>query len=601
MRRRLLAVLLGGALLPAGLTGCGIPADSDVQVDGHGPVAEEGSSNGGGTQPPNPKASSDPKEFIRNYLRAAAGEREQAYDRVKKFIADQAQSRLPKKQSSEIALTVVRLREDPEAKQNNDGTSVVTIRVQQVGVLRADGTLAPPVARETQYQFTLRPAETGGLLITDLPNVLLLSDDALQKFYVEHTIYFWNSEQSQLVPDQRYLPSAVPAERRVTDVVKWLAGGPSDWLASGVTRLPDGTAPINNATGSDGRWEINLAMPGANEARLARLATQLAWSLPELTGQLDLKIQNQSRRTIDLNRERLDHPVYATTGSPQRYCVYDGGIHPLSFPGEASGPVPLAAAANKGVVSAALSRSENEVLAALVVTRADRQQRLMAGSGRDQVPVLHGASQWYTSVGRPTWLRSPDPQHRYGLVVADNKLNRNRLYRFDDMAGMVEIPLGVPGPVTAVAASLDGHRIALIVNGALYVAAVSFDGGVVTVGLPRRLVTPLTDLTAVDWYAENQLVFAGSEDRRPVIYQTTVDGGLGFALRREIGAPVTHLAAYPGGAVGALPTGSYMYEANRVAFRNNPHGIIERNQVLDVTPPAADAKASNPTVPFFLY
>lgn len=162
------------------------------------------------------------------------------------------------------------------------------------------------------------------------------------------------------------------------------------------------------------------------------------------------------------------------------------------------------------------------------------------------------------------------------------------------------VSLAVPGRVTAVAASLDGHRIALIVDGALYVAVVSLDGGVVTVGQPRRLITRLTGLTAVDWYAENELVFAGSEGR-PAIYQTTVDGGLETALKRDIGARVTHLSAYPGGPVPGLPTGSFMYEANRVAYRNNPFGTIQRDQVLDVTPPAAGVKPSNPTVPFFLY
>ncbi|WP_319463304.1 LpqB family beta-propeller domain-containing protein [Micromonospora sp. RTP1Z1] len=607
MRRRLLAALLGGALLTAGLTGCGIPANSDVQVDGAGPAAGAGSTNGGGSQPVTQAATDDPKEFVRNYLAAAAGEREQADYRVKQFIAPEAKSRLRKKQSSEIALTVVRLRESPEARSNSDGSYDVTVRVQQVGVLRADGWLAPPAAPETEYRFKLRPAGSGqpGLVLTDLPNVLLLSDEALHSYYVEHTIYFWNSDQTQLVPDQRYLPSAVPAERRVTEVVKWLAGGPSDWLAQGVTRLPDGTAPINNATGSDERWEINLAMPGANEPRLARLATQLAWSLSELSGQLDLKIQNQNRLTVDLKQERLDNPAYPTIGSPERYSLYDGAIHPLSFAGESSGTVPVAAAANKGIVSAALSRSQHDILAALVVTRADRKQRLMVGSGPDQVTTFNGTG-WYASVGRPTWLRSLDPQHRYGLVVVDK-----RLYRFDDLAGLKLIPL--PGPVTAVAASLDGHRIALIVDGALYVAAVSLDGGVVSVGQPRRLVTRLTGLTAVDWYAENQLVFAGSELRsegRPErsIYQTTVDGALDTPLKRDVGAPVTHLAAYPahlaaypGGPAGGLPTGSYMYEANRVAYRNNPPDTIKRDQVLDVAPPAAGAKASNPTVPFFLY
>ncbi|PWU50872.1 hypothetical protein DLE60_05375 [Micromonospora globispora] len=603
MSRRLLAVLLGGVLLGTGLTGCGIPDNSGVQVDGRGPAAESGSLNGGVVEPPTHTASRDPKEFILNYLQAAAGEREQAYERVKEFIAPGSRSLLREKHGSEITLTVVRLWENPEVTPNSDGSSVVKIKVQQVGVLRTDGSLAPPVASETEYQFTLRPAPSSTdaddpeLLITDLPNVLLLNDESLQKYYGIHTIYFWNSDQTRLVPDQRYLPSAVPGERRVTEVVRWLAGGPSDWLAQGVIRLPDGTQLINNATGANGHWEVNLNMPGANDARLGRLATQLAWSLPELDGQLDLKIQNQKRLTVDLKQERLTHPVYLVSGNPERFSVYDGAIHPLSLPGEVSGPVPVGPAANKRIISAALSRSGDKVLAALVVSGSDGRQRLLAGSGPGPVTVFNGGGPWYKTLGRPVWLRSLDPQHPHGLVVAGGDL-----YRFDGQAVMKPVSLGVPGKVTAVAASLEGHRIALIIDGALYVAAVNLDGGVVTVGQPRRLVTRMSDLSAVDWGTENQLIFAGSEERpgiyerRPAIYETSVDGALDTALKRDIGARVTHLAAYSGSSTDLV----FMYEANKVAYRNTPYEPIKREQVLDVTPPAG-GKASNPTAPFFLY
>ena len=601
MSRRLLAVLLAGVLLPAGLAGCGIPDQTKVQVDGSGPEAEPGSLNGGGAKPPTPTDSNEPATFIENYLAAAAaGEREQAYTRVKEFIAQEATNGLREKQSSEIELTVIRLREKPEVTPpNNEGTSTVSIKVQQIGVLRADGTLAPPVASETRYVFKLRRVDPASsqLVINDLPNVLLVTDKALQTYYGEHTIYFWNSDQTRLVPDQRYLLSAVPAERRVTEVVKWLVGGPPDWLAPGVTRLPDGTQPINNATGSDGHWEVNLTMPGATNARLAKLATQLAWSLPpELMGQLDLKIQNQKRLTVDLKQERDAHPAYPVGGRPLRFGIYDNAIHPLSFGDEPVGPVPVEAARNRNVVSAALSRAGDQVLAALVVTGPDRKQQLRVGFSREPVTVFNDSKDRYHSIGRPAWIRSLDPDHPAGLVAADGGL-----YRFDGGAGMAPVSLPVQGRVTAVSGALEGHRVALIIGGALYVAAVSVDGGVIGVGQPRRVMTGLTGVTAVDWVAENELVFAGSEvDRRPAIYQVTVDGAQEIALERDIGADVTQLAAYPDGVADALPSTSYMYEANRAAYRNNPAGIIKREQVLDVTPPAG-GKVSNPTAPFFLY
>ena len=598
MIRRVLAAALGGVLILAGLAGCGIPDNTAVRVDGPGPAGESGSLNGGAVEPPTHTASKDPKEFILNYLAAAAGEPDQAYNRAKEFLTPKAKAALRERKGSDVTWTVVRLREDPEATPpNNEGTSVVTVKVQQVGVLRADGTLGPPVATETKYQFKLQSApsindtQDPGLLIAELPNVLLLSDKALSEYYRTHTIYFWNSDQTQLVPDLRYLPSALPAERLVTEVVKWLTDGPSDWLAPAVTRLPERTYPINNATGSDGRWEVNLAIPGVvSKDRLARLATQLAWSLGTQTGQLDLKIQNQNRLTVDLKQERESHPAYRIDGRPQRFCIYDGAIHPLSFD-EPSGSVPVAAADNRGVVSAALDRSGDDVLAALVEAGPDGRQRLRVGVGPAPVTVINGNVRWYAALGRPVWLRSLDPQRPYGLVVADG-----RLYRFDRSAVMNPVSLPMSGRVTAVAASLDGHRIALIIGGGLYLAAVNLDGGVVTVGQPRRLVTRLTNLSAVDWSGENKLVLAGSEGR-PAIYETTVDGGLDTPLRQDIGAQVTHLAAYAGSSVGAV----FMYEANKVAYRNTAsNDIIKREQVAGVTPPPG-GKPSNLTAPFFLY
>ncbi|MEV0426576.1 LpqB family beta-propeller domain-containing protein [Micromonospora sp. NPDC050495] len=601
-RRRLLTALLAGALLPAGLTGCGLPDQTEVQVDGSGPAAEAGALNGSPARPPKPEDSNEPGQFIENYLRAAAaGEREQAYTRVKEFVAQESQARLREKQSSEIELTVVRLREKLEVTPpNNQGTSAVTVKVQQVGVLRADGTLAPPVANETEYVFRLRRTEPGqALLITDLPNVLLVRDTALREYYRSRTIYFWNSDQTRLVPDLRYLPSSVSTERRVTDVVKWLAGGPSDWLAPGVTGLPDGTRPINNATGADGHWEVNLTMPGANDGKLALLGTQLAWSLPDLVGKLDLKIQNQKRRTVDLEPERAAHAAYPHGDLPARFTVYDGAIRPLAIGNEPTAGVPIEPAANKNVVSAALARADDQVLAALVVTGAGGRQRLKVGSGPAPVTVFNTSSGAYRAIGRPTWLRSLDKDHPAGLVTADGKL-----YRFDGTsAAMSLVSLAVPGPVVAVAGSLDGHRIALVSGGALYVAAVSVDGGVISVGQPRRLATLVTAITAVDWIAENELILAGEEaDRRPAIHQSSVDGTQATALRTNLGAEVTQLAAYPGGAVGGPPSFSYMYEAgsgaDRAAYRNNPFDNIKREQVLEVP---AGSRATDPTAPFFLY
>ncbi|WBB64847.1 LpqB family beta-propeller domain-containing protein [Micromonospora sp. WMMD812] len=604
MRRRIVAGALCGTLAVAGITGCGIPERSDVRVDERRePAAEPGSVNGRRNEPPSRTASgADAAAFVRNFMSAAAGEPDRAYYRVKQFIAPEHKGRLQEKQGSEVALTVVRPVDRPVFTGNSDSTTTVSIEVRQVGLLRANGTLVPPVSTETKYEFRLRSAspagpgdDGGGLFVLDPPNVLLLSDIALQDYYQSESIYFWNSDRTRLVPDQRYLPLAVPDERRLNEVVKWLVGGPSDWLRPGVVGLPDRTEMINNATGDNGRWEVNLDMSGDDRNRIDQLVTQLAWSLPELDGQLELKIRNNPQPAQDLAQRRLTHPLYPLTVGPQRFCVYEGAIHPLDFAGEPSGTVPLRPQDNRNVVSAGFARTADEVLAALVVTASEGRQRLAVGTGANPVTVL-GRGPEHGAIGRPVWLRATDPHQPQGLVVADGKL-----YRFNQSAQMTQVALNLPpGQVTAVATSLDGQRIALIAGGALYVAAVSLDGGGVAVGPPRRVVTSMTNLSAVDWGGEDRLIVAGSAGR-PAIYEVSVDGALQTPLKDDVGAKVTHLSAYPTNRTIKVPAGAFMYEANGVAYRSSPVDRIHPDQVLEVTPPPTGVRPGNPSAPFFLF
>ncbi|MFI7606637.1 LpqB family beta-propeller domain-containing protein [Micromonospora sp. NPDC049366] len=603
MRRRLVAGAICGALTVAAFTGCGIPQRTDVQVDGRRETAtESGSVAGWRNEPPaRPASGADAEAFVRNFLSAAAGEPDRAYYRVKQFVAPEHRGKLQEKQGSEVALTVVRPSDRPAFTGNSDGTTTVSIAVQQVGLLRSNGTLVPPVSTQERYEFRLRSAspdspgdDAGGLFVLDPPNVLLLSDIALQDYYRSQSIYFWNSDRTRLVPDQRYLPLAVPDERRLNEVVKWLVGGPSDWLRPGVVGLPDRTELINNATGGNRRWEVNLDMSGDDKGRIDQFVTQLAWSLPELDGELELKIRNNALPAQDLAQRRASHKLYDLVDGPQRFCVYEGVIRPLDLGGEPSGPVPVRPENNRDVVSAGMTRTSEQILAALVVSASDGRQRLNVGTGVGPVASFTKGPE-HRSIGRPVWLRATDPHQPQGLVVADGKL-----YRFDQNAKMSQVVLDLPpGEVTAVAASLDGQRIALIVGGSLYVAAVNVDGQV-AVGPPRRVATSLTGLSAVDWAGEDRLVVAGTAGR-PAIYEISVDGALQTPLKDDVGAKVTHLSAYPTNRTIKVPVGAFMYEANGVAYRSSPIGRIAREQVRDVPAPPTGAQSADVSAPFFLF
>jgi hypothetical protein len=389
----------------------------------------------------------------------------------------------------------------------------------------------------------------------------------------------------------------VPKERRVNEVVKWLVSGPSDWLRPAVVGLPDRTEMINNATGADDRWEVNLDMSGDDQNQIDQLITQIAHSLGNLEGELELKIRGNPQPVQNLAERRRSRPLYQLPDSPQRFCVYDGAIHPLAFAGEVDGAVPVVAEANRNVVSAGIGREvDGKIFAALVRTASKGRQRLAVGTGINPVAVLNQGGPEYASISRPVWLRTTDSRPGQGLVVADG-----RLYRFDQSGRTYPVSLNLPtAGVTAVATSLDGQRVALVAGGRLYVAAVILDGGGVSIGPPRGLVTSLTALTAVDWVQEDRLVVAGSAGQ-PAIYEISVDGALETPLKTDVGAKVNHLSAYPSNPTVLLPSGAFMYDANGVAYRSSPFDRIQPDQVRQAAPPPAGARPGNPSAPFFLY
>lgn len=610
-RRRSWLLAATAALLALTVAGCGIPDETDVYIDERGPASSgSGPLDGVGREPPRREASGDDVErFVLNYLQAAAGEPAGAYDRVNEYIP-RSSNRLRPRQGSDVAINVVRLTEPPRVTANPDGTNSVQISVQQVGVLRPNGSLTEPVATETEYTLTVgkldatsdgKPEASKGFYVLDPPQTLLMSTDALKDYYRTRTIYFWNSDRTALVPDLRYLPLAVPSGRVATEVLGWLTGGPSAWLGATAVPLPEGTKAIGNvpAAGPDGRLVVNLSMQAGevdDEVELNRLFTQLVWSLREdIQTELEVKVEHESRKIADAAAHRRAYPVYRISGVPERYCVHAGQVRPLAYPGQTNA-VPLSAAVNRDVVSAGLTRQQDRVWAALV-TASGRERYLRVGLGVGAVSDMIRVGGSYASMSRPIWLKGSNPEHPVGLVAADG-----RLYRFGLDGRMTHVPMpNMPGSITSVAVALDGHRIAVVSGGALYVAALAIDGDSVAIGGVRRLVGSLHDLTAVDWSAENFLLAAGlNADGRVEIHQISVDSGLTEQVVSQIPADtVPHLAAYPNNPIGSTVAGTPMYEGNGVAYAAGQR--IDPSQVAPVEGLPTPSGSGNPTAPFFLY
>ena len=365
MRRFALAVVASAALL---LGGCGIPGSTDVKVlgDGQSPGPAQDVDS-----PPPPAVtrsdSQDPAIFINNYLMAAAGDPEGAVQRVKDFM-DSGFAATFKPPTSDV--TLVRPTEQPLV---NSGSPFVTLNVLQIGTLKADGQLVPLDHPSPQKLHFTVAQSSSGLYIKKSDAGMMLSTDALQKYYQQHTIYFWNSDDTGLVPDVRYMPLSVPTLQQPTTILKWLAGGPADWLSSVAHGLPQDTSVADNIPAiSNDELQIKLNTQTStpwDQLLLDRVAQQLQWSLrPLMPSTLEITVGHQSPVKFMGEQNTPDaNAASRQSEEPDRFVVYNGVIRRLSESAHAVSAVPvLKAAANKGVQSAAMSSQGNLNLAAVV-------------------------------------------------------------------------------------------------------------------------------------------------------------------------------------------------------------------------------------------
>ncbi|GIE79369.1 hypothetical protein Aph02nite_53190 [Actinoplanes philippinensis] len=603
MIRRVLACTAAAALL---LAGCGIPDESDVTVVGPGPSTGTSSGDNGRRTPIARNSTSDRIQFVANYLRAAAGEYDGALDRVKQFMAAGTRESF----NPPAAPRVIRLTEKPLINSTEDR---VVISYQLLGTLGKNGLLEPSTEQvEDKYELVLDEVAGDGLYVVQAPPFLLLSDTAVTEYYEERTIYFWNTDQTGLVPDVRYLLREVPKEQQPTIIVNWLIGGPAPWLQDAVEPLPDGTKLENKVPAIDkDRLQIRLsaqAVPTENSVEeMERLRMQLQWSLRSLLPEyLDLTVGHEQPRSYSGEDFYGSNPASQLLPDPERFVIYDHTVRRLS---EASRPtsdfVPgIAPDDNKDVSRAALTTSSTAVFAALV-TGSGKNERLRVGSAADSNQIaLKEISGIPTGMGHPTWAVTPDNDAAgaVGLIIAGG-----RLWRFRAQGGPaqeVSSP-GTAGQITAITVAPDGHRVALVVGGRLYRAVLnlSADGQALT-GL-QQVFSPLTSVTAVDFSGEGWLAVAGAsrDDGRTSMIYTSIDGVLQSPVLPDMGNQVvTYLTSYPANPLKQRNSvGSVLYSTSN--GKNAFEALSSAVQITakDLAGPSGEPRPDVvPEAPFFL-
>ncbi|HEY8450911.1 MAG: hypothetical protein FWJ70_11860 [Micromonosporaceae bacterium] len=585
-----LAVVLAGGLT----TACGVPQWTDVVTEGSGPGAEPA----GATVPRVPEGpddASDPEEFVRFFLQAAAADPGNAVEELRPFIhSSEQEDWRPNPQ-----VWVVRVEGDPVFTNVPNGERV-ELTVRPLGIL-SDGVVEPrPDSQLREYRFQVvsetdvvneqvgAGVDRARYRMVDPPDEILLDQRALaERGYLRPTsIYVWDDDNDLLVPDLRWLPTAASPAQAAQAKLEWLIDGPAPWLES-MSGLPGNLELQGNPVWREDRLDVAFTTSEeVGEEMLRRIDAQVWWTLRDL-------LPDPATVGLTINGESREIGSSHSSARSIRYRV------PASFvllgdslvPYVSDQPERPEVQPASGTLSAALTGRGREASLAMVHPAGDERWRLSIATADGVVETALTAR----AMSRPVWLNHPPGS---GLVVADG-----RLYRFTagDAAVQEVIVPGLPGGMTAVAAAPDGRRLALVADGELWVASLVRRPDGVGVNRPQRLPTSLTDVSGVAFIQENWVAIIGRDGSRTVLFEVTVDGAYEQELPNgDLGAPqtVTNLVGYPGDPDKGNPRGFLMFEFEDYAVRYDYTRGPSKIQVeeLDTEPPAEDVE---PRAPLF--
>jgi hypothetical protein len=616
------AVALSTVIVLA-LSACGVPTSGPPVSDGP-PPAGGGSANGGLPPPPGPNEETGTADaFVNDYLQAVAGatgpEAQVAAARAYMTAGAGGAWARPSSNGQVNVLRQIGGWSDDRPRTASDGSTVIDVtgKFEIVGeFVVATGVLEPPPAanrvsaaadrRTLKFSVGDSDAGSGRFRLTDhVPPGLYMSEQALQRWFAPHPIYFWDPSHEALIPDIRYVPSVLSGIQQATQVVIWTLGNPSDWI-NGATQqtvsasLADPTISVT----SGGTYVVNLSANAHALESAALLAYQLRWSLGTLTigagtvpMPVDVEIQGQSQvissdngfrehvANLAASRSSVEASAYAiqpVSGGKVVQVKINSATEAITVGQSGQPPILNSPTKNANVVAAAVNGSASAAALVRVVGRAETLWIRRTGNVASDFVQVKGLAG--SSMSRPQFVTQPAGAV---VVAVDGQL---KLVDAQNRVHPIQLPSGIPS-VSAFSIAPDAHRVAFISGGRLYFSVITVgDPPTMTTAQPIVIGPNLVSATSVAWSSTSQLVVGGEgEGHTGKIAELNVDGSLDpNPFTREYGsAKIVQVAAYSYDPLPPLGFDEVMVQTSL------PTG---KQQVIAGR---TDGRPSNLTAPFF--
>lgn len=492
--RLLAAVIAVTAILAAGCAGVpGSSAAVDVKQ-----IAEQVAP----LAPDAPTPGQQPEQIVRGFI-AASARPEQDATAMSSFAAAR-QYLTPEAQVSWAPSTIpaVVLVDGYRTDVDLSGPGTVTVSGQSPGMLDVEKSFHTEAA--AAYSHTLHLVQVDGeWRISDPPPELLLTSSEFSTAFRQRVLYFLDRSGTVVVPDVRHVVLGQTPANRANRLLAMLILGPSTSLTGAVNSQFTSKSALrsNPAVDSEGLLQVDLTGVDVStpEARHA-LAAQIVWTLSPTSPRIAI--------TVDGEPLDAEQPVYTINsvssfdpdrlagtgqvGSDPFYVTTAGAI--VGLPNGEPVPGPLGTAVIP--VSSAAQSSASGAIAAVADDQTGGQELLMSRSQEtDRAdPVLKA-----DTLTVPSFTRAGDE-----AWVVQNGVTRPEVYRVSTSGkpSRERVASDVftgKGPVTELALSPDGVRVAVVAGERLYVGvrAPAVDGAATTPSTDVAVPSPDSGAAAV--------------------------------------------------------------------------------------------------------
>ena len=428
----------------------------------------------------------------------------------------------------------------PANKQSSkDNERAFTVRGTIIGRLKSGGAYVPE--NEGYEAVIYMKMQDDRWRVDGLPAGVVMERNEMRNHYAPQSLYFYKQSNDALVPDRRWLYKG--GEESESTLITLLMEGPSASIAPATRRAAGENVTYAGYDREQGYQFEGLVDLDAHDRTL--FAAQLVWTLSKAghTGPFKVKADGgdlvEGMDSLSVDDFADYNPEDSSTALSKLYALNEGNLlevddgvaEPVQSTLGSSGDVQSVDVADSGLVAAVRRKSNNDF--SLQIGELD-------GQLQDAVDGPTLARPTFEYNGQAAWTVVDGDR----IVRVVRSKTTGRISKSEVDARSID---DIEGEISVIRLSHSGARVAMVIDGHVYIAAVAQSSSGDKRIVNAREVGPEVSGSALslDWNMDGSLIVGTSSSQSPV-WRIEQDGSSASTMPTgNITAPVVAVASSP--------------------------------------------------------